>query len=65
MAEMTKTNLRNAIIEIHPYWHKWAWVFDDERVGLVKERFVAGVPEMIRHLVKDIPNAENGFRIQF
>tara|TARA_B100001123_G_scaffold449548_1_gene615349 strand:- start:2917 stop:3306 length:390 start_codon:yes stop_codon:yes gene_type:complete len=65
MAEMTKTNLRNAIIEIHPYWHKGAWVFDDERVGLVQEPFVAGVPEMIRHLVKDIPNAEKGFRMQF
>lgn len=67
MAEMTITNtsFRNAIIEIHPYWHKGTWVFDDERVGLVKEPFVAGVPEMINHLVKDIPNAEKGFRMQF
>ena len=37
---MERTNLRNAIIEIHPSWYKGAWVFDDDRVGLMKEPFV-------------------------
>ncbi|HYO10054.1 MAG TPA: DUF6717 family protein [Tepidisphaeraceae bacterium] len=55
----------NAIMIIAPYWNGGTWVFDDERVGLVREPFVAGVPAMINHLVRDIPNARNGFRLLF
>ncbi len=55
----------NAIMVIAPYVHDGTWVFDDERVGLVKEPFVAGVPEMIDVLVKDIPEANKGFRLLF
>lgn len=57
----------NAIQVIRPYWHEeiQTWVFDDDRVGLVKEPFVAGIPEMINDLVKDIPNAQTGFRMFF
>ncbi len=50
---------------IAPYWYQGTWVFDDESVGLNKEPFVAGVPEMIDDLVKDIPNARSGFRLLF
>ena len=31
----------------------------------MREPFVAGVPEMIDVLVKDIPNASEGFRLTF
>ncbi len=55
----------NAIMVIAPYRYQGAWVFDDRTVGLVKEPFVAGVPEMIDVLVKDIPNADGGFRLLF
>ena len=55
----------NAIMIIAPYRHQGTWVFDDASAGLVQEPFVAGVPEMIDELVKDIPNAEQGFRLTF
>ena len=55
----------NAILTLKPYWHNGTWVFDDSRVNLVKEPFVAGIPEMINHITKDIPNAKNGFRLLF
>jgi len=50
---------------IEPYWHQGTWVFDDESMGLEKEPFVQGVPEMIDDLVKDIPYARSGFRLLF
>ena len=55
----------NALIVIAPYRHAGTWVFDDPSAGLVREPFVAGVPEMIDVLVKDIPGATNGFRLLF
>jgi hypothetical protein len=55
----------NAIMVIAPYWYNGTWVFDDPAVGLVREPFVAGVPEMIDGLVKDIPDAKQGFRLTF
>jgi hypothetical protein len=56
---------QNSILVIAPYRYEGTWVFDDERFGLVREPFVGGVPEMIDHLVADIPNAEKGFRLTF
>ncbi|TVP98965.1 MAG: hypothetical protein EA381_11085 [Planctomycetaceae bacterium] len=55
----------NAIMVISPYRDQGTWVFDDPSVGLVKEPFVAGVPEMIDVLVADIPDAGDGFRLLF
>lgn len=55
----------NAIMVIAPYDYNGTWVFDDPRAGLVREPFVAGVPEMIDVLVADIPNAKDGFRLVF
>ncbi len=47
----------NSINVIAPYkWHGM-WVFDDERVGLDKEPFVAGADTMIDRVVTNIPNA--------
>lgn len=56
---------QNAILVIAPYQYNGTWVFDDPRFGLVREPFVAGVPEMIDVLVADIPNADQGFRLTF
>jgi len=55
----------NAIMVIAPHRYQGTWVFDDSSAGLVREPFVAGVPEMIDVLVKDIPNADKGFRLLF
>jgi len=55
----------NVLTVIQPYWYMDTWVFDDESVGLDKEPFVQGIPEMIDRLVQDIPNARNGFMLLF
>lgn len=55
----------NSIMVIAPYVDAGTWVFDDPGAGLLKEPFVAGIPEMIDILVKDIPNAKSGFRLLF
>jgi len=55
----------NSIMVIAPYRHAGTWVFDDSAVGLHREPFMAGIPEMIDDMVRDIPNAENGFRLLF
>lgn len=53
----------NSLIVLAPYRYNGTWVFDDPSVGLVREPFVAGVPEMIDRLVADIPDADKGFRM--
>jgi hypothetical protein len=55
----------NSIFVIAPYWYNGTWVFDDSATGLKREPFVGGAPEMINVLVKDIPDAKNGFRLTF
>jgi len=55
----------NAITVIAPYKHHGMWVFDDPRVGLVQEPFVAGADIMIDRVVADIPDAEHGFTLIF
>ncbi len=55
----------NALMVIAPYRHAGTWVFDDPSAGLKREPFVAGLPEMIDVLVRDIPGATNGFRLLF
>jgi hypothetical protein len=62
--------MSNAIMVIKPYWGSGTWVFDDESVGLVKEPFVCGMPEMIDYMLKfqaNIPKSEakKGFRMLF
>lgn len=56
---------QNSILVIAPYRYNGTWVFDDAQAGLVREPFVAGVPEMIDALVADIPHADQGFRLTF
>jgi hypothetical protein len=55
----------NTINVIAPYKHLGMWVFDDPRVGLVQEPFIAGADTMIDRVVADIPDAENGFTMIF
>jgi hypothetical protein len=55
----------NAIMMIAPYRYNGTWVFDDPDAGLKREPFVAGVPEMIDVLVKEIPDSKDGFRLLF
>ncbi len=55
----------NQIFVIASYWHAGTWVFDDPARDLQQEPFVFGIPEMIDELVKDIPNALQGFRLLF
>jgi hypothetical protein len=55
----------NSLLVIFPYKHQGAWVFDDARVGLFREPFIAGIDTMIDKAVADIPDAEKGFRAIF
>ena len=57
----------NAINVIMPYKWNGMWVFDDERVDLDKEPFVAGADTMIDTAVamKGIQNADQGFVLVF
>lgn len=64
-ARRTPRRPGNAIMVIAPYRDAGTWVFDDPAAGLAREPFVAGVPEMIDIMVRDIPNAEQGFRLLF
>lgn len=57
----------NAIMIIKPYKWEGQWVFDDDRVDLVKEPFVAGADTLIDVAIeqKGIANAEKGFLLLF
>ena len=55
----------NAINAISPYRYLGMWVFDDPRVGLSQEPFVAGADTMIDRVVANIPDAERGFTMIF
>ena len=55
----------NTINVISPYKYSGMWVFDDPRVGLDKEPFVAGADTMIDRVVASIPDADKGFTLIF
>jgi hypothetical protein len=55
----------NAILVIHPYKYEGLWVFDDPKVGLVQEPFVAGADTMIDRMVEGIPDADDGVTMLF
>ncbi len=57
--------MQNAVYSIRPYRWQNMWVFDDERVGLVKEPFVMGIPEMINNAVAHLATPELGFTLLF
>jgi hypothetical protein len=45
--------MSNALMVIEQYWYQDTWVFDDASVGLGKEPFIQGIPEINDYLVKD------------
>ena len=55
----------NALLVIFPYKYQGTWVFDDTRVGLFREPFIAGIDTMIDKATANIPKAEKGFRAIF
>ena len=44
--------INNSLLVINPYYDRGSWVFDDEITDLVKEPFIAGMPEMIERLIE-------------
>ena len=57
--------MSNSIGVIFPYKYEEMWVFDDERVGLIKEPFVSGMPQILDILTQDIPQSNRGFALLF
>ena len=55
----------NSLFVLQPYRHQNAWVFDDDKVGLVAEPFVFGIDTMIDRMTAGIPDAAQGFRLIF
>ena len=56
----------NSLLVIEPYRvGKGGWAFDEPRLGLRREPFVEGIPELIDKLVAKLPNADNGVRLIF
>ena len=53
----------NAIITLFPFKYKSVWMFNDKTTNLKNEAFVLGIDSMLDILTKDIPKAENGFRL--
>ncbi len=53
--------MKNSIFVIKLYKWEGIWVFDDPRVGLIKEPFVAGADTMIDRATAHMPNADRGF----
>jgi hypothetical protein len=58
---------QNSITVIKPYKWEGMWVFDDARVELVREPFVAGADTLIDVAIEElgIENADQGFLILF
>jgi hypothetical protein len=55
----------NQINVIAPYKHHGMWVFDDSRVGLSREPFVAGADTIIERMTAHLPEAAKGFTMVF
>ncbi len=63
--QVTAMGPGNSLFVIKPYRWSGMWVFDDPSVGLVREPFVSGIPEMIDTAIRDIPGAAEGFLAVF
>jgi hypothetical protein len=55
----------NALFVIAPYKCQGVWVFDDERVGLLREPFVSGADAILDVLTTNLPNAAQGVNLVF
>ena len=50
---------------IRPYRRDGQWMFDDPGAGLEAEALIEGMPEIIEHATRHIPDAERGFEAAF
>jgi hypothetical protein len=57
--------MSNSIRVIFPYRSNRVWMFDDDAMGLYREPFVCGIPEMLSVLVGDIQEPYIGFALYF
>jgi Family of unknown function (DUF6717) len=55
----------NSLLVIHPYKVDGIWVFDDPRVDLVQEPFIAGADLILDRMTVDIPGAAKGVTVFF
>jgi hypothetical protein len=55
----------NSILVIHPYKSDGVWVFDDSRVGLSREPFVAGADVILDRITAGISDAAAGVTVFF
>lgn len=55
----------NSILVIHPYKYDGVWVFDDPKVGLIQEPFIAGADLILDRMAEGIPNAYAGMTVLF
>ena len=55
----------NSLMVIVPYKYEGIWVFDDPKVGLHREPFIAGIDTLIDKATAEIPDAQHGFRAIF
>jgi hypothetical protein len=55
----------NSLLAIHPYKVDGLWVFDDPRVDLVQEPFIAGADVVLDRMTANIPNAHKGVTLIF
>ena len=65
MSPSLRESAVNSLLVIHPYKIEGVWVFDDPKVGLVQEPFIAGADTMIDRMVEGIPGAEKGVTLLF
>jgi hypothetical protein len=54
------------LIQLQPYWDgdQQTWVIDDARLALSHEPLVNGYPDFLDRLLRDVPDASRGFRIE-
>ena len=53
------------MLVIHPYKYEGTWVFDDPKVGLVQEPFIAGADIILDRMAEGVPNATAGMTLLF
>jgi len=55
----------NSILVIHPYKYQGVWVFDDPKVGLVQEPFVAGADVILDRMAEKVADSASAVTVLF
>jgi hypothetical protein len=53
------------MLVIHPYKYEGTWVFDDPKVGLVQEPFIAGADVILDRMAEGVLDATAGMTLLF